>query len=119
MWSNPNLEGFKAVTSHFMERGANGEVIEASCMIAFRFVEGSHSGDHLGRILFAILKENDLLHKVCLRVYDVRVLAQFCDIQLGQITMDNASNCNTLMECLERLLMEHNIPFHADGNRIR
>jgi inhibitor of KinA sporulation pathway (predicted exonuclease) len=39
--------------------------------------------------------------------------------QIGQITMDNTSNCNTLMEHLEILLQEHNIPFHQDGNHIQ
>ncbi len=33
--------------------------------------------------------------------------------------MDNASNCGTMMEDLERLLTLKGIPFHRDGNRIR
>jgi hypothetical protein len=64
MWSNPNLDGFKAVTAHFMERNTDGEIVEAACMIAFRFVEGNHTGEHLGRIFFEILKENGILFKV-------------------------------------------------------
>jgi hypothetical protein len=64
MWSNPNLDGFKAVTAHFMERNSDGEIVEAACMIAFRFVEGDHTGEHLGHIFFEILKENGILFKV-------------------------------------------------------
>jgi hypothetical protein len=52
MKSNPNLDGFKAVTAHFMERNTDGEIVEAACMIAFRFVEGDHTGEHLGHIFF-------------------------------------------------------------------
>ena len=69
LWSNPNLDGFKAVTAHFIERDADGNAVEASCMITFRFVEGSHTGEHLASIFFEILKENNILHKVCLLLH--------------------------------------------------
>lgn len=39
--------------------------------------------------------------------------------QVGQVTMDNASNNNTMMEELERELTKRGISFHRDGNRIR
>ncbi|KDQ54070.1 hypothetical protein JAAARDRAFT_135955, partial [Jaapia argillacea MUCL 33604] len=35
------------------------------------------------------------------------------------ITMDNASNCDTMMARLEELFQAENIPFDRDGNRIR
>ncbi|KAG6864121.1 hypothetical protein C0991_012332 [Blastosporella zonata] len=38
---------------------------------------------------------------------------------IGQITMDNASNNNTLMEAVEDILQTQKIPFNRDGNRIR
>jgi hypothetical protein len=120
MWSNPNLAGFKAVMAHFIERNADGNLVEASCLIAFRFVDGSHTGEHLAKIFFDVLIENGILHKVCLFLR--RCVFEFharSNTQIGQITMDNASNCNTLMEHLEILLRGHNIPFHRDGNRIR
>ena len=62
LWSNPNLDGFKAVTAHFIECDADGNAVEASCMITFCFVEGSCTGKHLASIFFDILKENDILH---------------------------------------------------------
>jgi hypothetical protein len=64
MWSNPNLNGFKAVTAHFMERNTDGKIIEVVCMIVFRFVKGDHTSEHLGHIFFEILKENGILFKV-------------------------------------------------------
>ena len=39
--------------------------------------------------------------------------------QVGQITMDNASNNNTMMEELEKIFRRRGIPFDRDGNRIR
>ena len=35
MWSNPELDGFKGVTGHFMEQDNDGNVVEAACMLAF------------------------------------------------------------------------------------
>ncbi|KAI0916313.1 hypothetical protein AcV5_003286 [Taiwanofungus camphoratus] len=41
------------------------------------------------------------------------------EARIGMITLDNVSNCGTMMEELERLLREKGIPFDRDGNRIR
>ena len=38
---------------------------------------------------------------------------------MGMITLDNASNNNTMMEGLERRLFEKGIAFDKDGNRVR
>ncbi|KAF4621756.1 hypothetical protein D9613_012136 [Agrocybe pediades] len=35
------------------------------------------------------------------------------------ITLDNASNCGSMMGDLERLLEKMGVPFQAEGNRIR
>ena len=66
MWSNPNLAGFKAVTAHFIKRNADGNLVKASYLVAFQFVDGSHSGEHLAKVFFEVLIENGILHKVCL-----------------------------------------------------
>ena len=39
--------------------------------------------------------------------------------QLGSITADNASNNNTMMEHLEALLAEEDIPFDWCRNRVQ
>ncbi|KIK79366.1 hypothetical protein PAXRUDRAFT_161451 [Paxillus rubicundulus Ve08.2h10] len=39
--------------------------------------------------------------------------------QMGMITLNNASNCNKMMEDLEVLLKEKGVNFDSDGNRIR
>lgn len=39
--------------------------------------------------------------------------------QIGCITLDNASNCDTMMAGIEDRLRREGIPFHRDGNHIR
>ncbi|PCH33312.1 hypothetical protein WOLCODRAFT_60854, partial [Wolfiporia cocos MD-104 SS10] len=39
--------------------------------------------------------------------------------KIGMVTLDNASNCGTMMEELEQLLHEKSIHFEHDGNYIR
>ena len=60
------MAGFKAVTAHFIKRDADGNLVEAWCLVAFRFVDGSHSGEHLAKVFFELLIENGILYKVCL-----------------------------------------------------
>jgi len=38
---------------------------------------------------------------------------------MGQVTMDNAKNNNTMMTELEAELTKRGIPFDRDGNRLR
>jgi len=38
---------------------------------------------------------------------------------MGQVTMDNAKNNNSMMAELEDELTKHGIPFDRDGNRLR
>lgn len=40
-------------------------------------------------------------------------------MQLGQTTLDNAGNCNTMMEEFEKLLTALGIPYDQHGNRCR
>ncbi len=40
-------------------------------------------------------------------------------VQIGMITLDNASNNNTMMEEMASELGKLDIPFNVDGNRIR
>jgi hypothetical protein len=64
-WSDPNLVSFLALTTHFIVR-ENGCLVLRNRLLAFRIVEGSHTGENLARIIFTILKDAGLLGKVCL-----------------------------------------------------
>ncbi|QRV97807.1 hAT family dimerization protein [Ceratobasidium sp. AG-Ba] len=99
LWGDPNLRSYMAVTAHYI----NHEGYLAEHLIAFRRVRGHHSGENLGRILFAILNEFGLTNK-----------------KLGHITLDNASNNNTLMEELEIVFKQQGLfTFGRTLNRIR
>ncbi|CAE6524483.1 unnamed protein product [Rhizoctonia solani] len=100
LWSDHMERSFMAVTGHYKKqiRGADILVVE---LLAFRQVEGSHSGVNLARVLFGILSEYNILDKI------------------GTITLDNASNNDTMMEDLERRMCEAGHTFDKDGNRVR
>ncbi|CAE6517063.1 unnamed protein product [Rhizoctonia solani] len=100
LWSDHMERSFMAVTGHYKKRmdGVDTLVVE---LLAFRLVEGNHSGANLGRMLFGILSEYDILDKI------------------GTFTLDNASNNDTMMEDLERRMREAGHAFDKDGNRVR
>jgi len=107
-----------AVTAHFMARDQNNYLVFRAHLIAFRFIGGPHSGANLGQEFLKITDDLEISNKV-------REASQLCIIhthttmQLGQITMDNASNNNTLMAEIESELGRRGIPFDRDGNRLR
>ncbi|EUC56557.1 transposase-like protein, partial [Rhizoctonia solani AG-3 Rhs1AP] len=89
-----------AVTGHY-EKKVKGKNILVVELLAFRVVEGTHSGVNLGGILFGILSEYEILGKI------------------GTITLDNAKNNDTMMEQLEVLMWEAGYLFDKEGNRVR
>ncbi|KIL57715.1 hypothetical protein M378DRAFT_16075 [Amanita muscaria Koide BX008] len=101
IWSDPNLTAFMAVTTHFCTRDENGRLDIAARLLAFRVMEGSHDGDHIGDALFEVMDEAGIIQK------------------LGQGTLDNAGNNNTGLQRFKVRLRELNIEFDVDGNRVR
>lgn len=65
MWSDPNQQSFMAVTAHWMANGSPDQLVLCSALIAFREVDGCHTGDNLGQILFDIIQDVGIVHKVC------------------------------------------------------
>jgi len=65
LWSDLNQRSFMAVTAHWMARGSSNQLDLCSALIAFREVDGSHTGDNLGQILFDIIQDIGIVHKVC------------------------------------------------------
>ncbi|KAL7282477.1 hypothetical protein ACG7TL_003948 [Trametes sanguinea] len=96
-----DLQGFMAVTLHYCAKDRNNQLVLRTRLGAFRHIPGRHTGENLARHFVGILEELGILGKI------------------GVITMDNGSNCGTMLEDLERILSEKGIPFHRKGNRIR
>jgi hypothetical protein len=65
MWSDPNRQSFMAITAHWMAKGSSNQLELCSALIAFRGVDGCHTGDNLGQILFDIIQDVGIAHKVC------------------------------------------------------
>ncbi|KAI9059000.1 hypothetical protein FKP32DRAFT_1606311 [Trametes sanguinea] len=90
-----------AVTLHFCAEDENDDLVIRTRLGAFQHVVGRHTGKNLARHFVEILEELGTLHKI-----DV-------------ITMDNGSNCSTMMDDLEEILREKGVRFHCMGNRIQ
>ena len=66
MWQDLNKQSFMAVTAHWTARGSSNRLELRSALIAFREVDGCHTGNHLGQILFDIIQDIGIAHKVCI-----------------------------------------------------
>ena len=101
MWSRQNQESYMAVTAHFCAHSSDGKhLVIKSQLAAFRHVSGMHDGMNLAKVFVTILKDLGAVNKV------------------GMVTLDNASNCNSMMREVGKILRDMGIPFDIDGNRI-
>ncbi|GLB45978.1 putative hAT family C-terminal dimerisation region [Lyophyllum shimeji] len=88
LWTDQNRRSYMAITAHFMSFGTNGQVTMTTRLVAFRYVPGSHSGQDLAKVFVAILKELGIFNRI------------------GMVTLDNASNCGSMMEFVALLLRD-------------
>ncbi|KAG1874417.1 hypothetical protein F4604DRAFT_1582119, partial [Suillus subluteus] len=120
LWSDPNLDSFMVLTAHFMMCDVKGILILKTHLVAFWFIEGAHTGAHLGQEFLKItddLETSNKVHIVCKVVFELYFILTFS--QLSQVTMDNASNNNTIMVEIKGELTRRDIPFDHNGNCLR
>jgi hypothetical protein len=56
-----------AITAHYMARDLkNGCLVLKSQLIAFRLMEGSHTGANIANTFLKVVDELGIAHKVCL-----------------------------------------------------
>ncbi|KAF5332789.1 hypothetical protein D9611_005171 [Ephemerocybe angulata] len=101
IWSRNNLQSYMAITAHYLVMSPAGNLELKSRLVAFRHIEGSHTGENIGKVFVRVLEEIRCLHKI------------------STITLDNASNNNTAMDKIHEELERLKIPFDTVGNRIR
>jgi hypothetical protein len=53
-----------AVTAHFMTRNGKGYLVFKAHLIAFRFIDGSHSGANLGQQFLKVTDDLEISNKV-------------------------------------------------------
>ncbi|KAJ7303017.1 hypothetical protein DFH08DRAFT_986961 [Mycena albidolilacea] len=59
-----NLGSHLAITAHYIIKDSNGNLVLKTQLVAFRRLEGSHTGDNLGNVFVQVMKEIGCLHKV-------------------------------------------------------
>jgi hypothetical protein len=64
VWSRNDLSAFMAMTAHYMFTGVNGQLYLRNRLVAFRHLQGSHTGEHLADVFFRVLQELSVLDRV-------------------------------------------------------
>jgi hypothetical protein len=122
MWSDPNLTPFMAITSHWIEvkevQTSSGvqQILQLRAnLIGFHRVPGHHSGTHLAHTFKFVVDCLGITHKVCVYppLFYCRLTGQ---LQIGWVTLDNASNNDTMMGALEEELQ--NVLPHLKFDRV-
>ncbi|KAJ8457523.1 hypothetical protein ONZ45_g18279 [Pleurotus djamor] len=109
IWSDPNLTPFMAVTAHwiqgtiFVSHGGRSRyaIRMRADLIGFSHIPGSHTGESICKTFLAVLERVGIKQRI------------------GWVTVDNASNNTTFIECLERELKILGIPFSQSERHIR
>ncbi|CAE6502682.1 unnamed protein product [Rhizoctonia solani] len=97
LWKDDLQRSFMCITAHFHNQHSH----QVNRLIAFRVIEGTHAGSHLAETFFEVIEEFGITRK------------------LGWITMDNASNNDSMMSQLEEYMMAQGMDFDQHGNRLR
>jgi hypothetical protein len=79
-WQASNVDGYFAITGHWVEKNDEGILILQNSLIGFVCLNRGHSGKQLGQTLFKVFDRVGAVHKI------------------GWVTCDNASNNSTMME---------------------
>jgi len=82
LWTSPNYKAMIAIVAHWTAEDYNVK----SALLAIREVHGEHSGENIADVVYPVMKEYDF------------------DSRFSYFVGDNASNNNTSMECLDRLM---------------
>ncbi|KEP45954.1 hAT family dimerization protein [Rhizoctonia solani 123E] len=97
LWTDDSQRAFMCITAHFHDAHRR----QVNRLIAFRVIEGSHTGGRLAENFFEVMEEFGIVQK------------------LGWITMDNASNNDSMMAQLEEYMVTRGMDFDRHGNRLR
>jgi hypothetical protein len=57
VWSRNDLSAFMAVTAHYLVMNDGGNLDQRNCLVAFRHLHGSYTGENLADVFFQVLEE--------------------------------------------------------------
>ena len=64
-WQASNIDGYFAVTGHWIEEARLGEWTEEEGLLGFSRMNTAHNGARLGQALYKICHRLGIVHKVC------------------------------------------------------
>ena len=82
-WQADNTDRYFAVTGHWIEECAPGKWTLENALLGFTQMNCSHSGVHLGQMLFKVISRLDIVHKVRMLPFDYYRLAHLFLTQVG------------------------------------
>jgi len=97
LWTSPNHRSFLGIVGHWATQ--SGQLVSAT--LGFRRFFGSHSGVNIAETVIKVLDTYQITSK------------------LGYITIDNATNNDSALVELSKLLALRNIPFRPEIMRVR
>ena len=68
-WQAGNTDGYFAVTGHWIEERAPGEWTLEHALLGFAQMNCSHSGTHLGQMLYKVSGRLQIVHKVTMLAF--------------------------------------------------
>ena len=128
LWTDPNSWPFMVVTAHWIQvvyketvHGTHYKLVLRSDLIGFHRIPARHTGEHMATAFLHLLDRIAITEKARIQTFLYAFLLQFKYnlLQIGWITMDNASNNDTFAEVLEQELKSRQIPFNRFERRIR
>jgi hypothetical protein len=65
IWSSKGLHPYLAITAHWLgPRGEDPQVLLHQTLLAFRCIQGAHSGQRIAHIVFNILEDAGIVQNV-------------------------------------------------------
>ena len=109
------------MSAHACTEAKHGILIPAAHLLVFHYMKGSHAGNSIASIVFNIIGDAGLQHKVCALPVTIKCSSELVVFGLDwNDYSDNAPNNNTLIMCeLEGILKKEGIPFYCHRNCIQ
>ncbi|KAJ7790431.1 hypothetical protein B0H14DRAFT_2396433, partial [Mycena olivaceomarginata] len=63
IWTRVNLDSHLAITAHYIVKDTRGNLILKTQLVAFRRLQGSHTGENIGKVFVQVMKEIGCVHK--------------------------------------------------------
>ena len=101
-WQADNTDAYFAVTGHWIEEHAPGEWMLEHALLGFAQMNCSHSGSHLGQMLYTIVSRLRIVHKVSFLLHYHQFGLLTYDY-IDRSDMSHAITRRTILQCYKNL----------------